>query len=222
MNRIFSLLVFALIPAMLWSQKKKLTHDDYDMWKSIKNYSMDALGKSIVYEIKPQQGDGLLYLYSTVTGESKSFERGISPKLSYDGNYLVFVVKPLYAETREAKRKEKTKDELPKYHVVVLDVNTGKTDTVKNASSFKMPEEDEGFLAIKLDDEVQKKKTKKKEKENGSSVEETKEKDVDKKPAKKTAKNRVIVRSLNGEISDTLNWVAQHNFAVKNSNLILN
>ena len=37
-------------------------------------------------------------------------------------NYLLYLLKPLYSETREAKRKELKKDEMPKAHLVVYDI----------------------------------------------------------------------------------------------------
>ena len=232
MNRFSILFALCLLPALFFGQKKKLTHDDYDQWKSISNYQISTNGNYVVYEINPLEGDGVLYVYDTKSDRTTSFERGSQAQLTYDESALVFMVKPLYAETREAKRTEKKKDEIPKSHLVILDLKSNATDTIENASGFKMPDEHEGWLAVKLDDEVKKKPVKKDKKEESGETEAEKEPEEkegekaeeedskDKKEKKKTPKKRVLVRNLEGSQQDTLSWVSEYEFATRSAHLI--
>ena len=228
MNKLFPLVIFLSIGFLAFGQKKKLTHEDYDHWKSIGAYSISQKGNYVNYEINPQQGDGTLYVYDVKTKETHSFERGYGAQISYEEGFMVFKMRPLYEETREAKRKEKKKNEMPKTHVVIVDLQTWGTDTIKNAKSFTMPEKHEGWLAVKLDDASKKKEEKKEKKEKEeaeSSKEETKEEtkkeeEKEAKPEKKTPKNRVLLMQLGEDYSDTLNWVSEFVFAAKQPELL--
>ena len=220
MNKQFLLLAFCALPLVFFGQKKKLTHDDYDQWQSISDYEISGNGKYVIYEINPQEGDGVLYVYDTELDQTSSFDRGTKAQITFNESALVFMVKPPYADTREAKRKEKKKDEMPKSHLVILDLSSRATDTIQNVSGFKMPEEHEGWLAVKLENESKKKPEKKDEKEEVAEeekkateeAEETEEEET-KGKKKKTPKNRVLVRNLNGQQQDTLNWVDEYVFA---------
>lgn len=230
MNRFLILFTLCIVPAMFFGQKKKLTHDDYDQWESISNYQISRNGNFVIYEINPQEGDGVLYVYDTQADRTVAYERGTKAQISHDEKAVVFMVKPLYKQTREAKRKEKKKEEMPKSHLVILDLNSRVMDTVKNVSGFKMPEEHEGWLAVKLEDEAKKKPEKKdkeekpEESENETENREAKETEEgaskDKKEKKKTPKNRVLVRDLNGTHQDTLNWVNEYVFAKTSAHLL--
>ncbi|MCT4622816.1 MAG: hypothetical protein N4A46_04270 [Schleiferiaceae bacterium] len=229
MNKFFTL--FALgITLYASAQKKVLTHEDYDKWKSIGSYDLSANGKYVRYEINPQEGDGNLYVYDANNDETKKFTRGYGAKFTHNNNYLVFKVKPEYAETREAKRKEKKKDEMPRNHVVVVDLNTWVMDTINEASSFKISEEYEGWVAIKLENKRKEKKDKSKDEKNSKEEESAEEKKSEKeksskekdekKSKKKIVKNRILLWELGGSKRDTIGWVNEYSFAKKSPRLL--
>jgi len=213
MNRIINFLFFiTLVPTVVLGQKKVLTHDDYDQWKSIKTYAISADGSLVVYQINPQQGDGKLYVYNTAEKTTTILPRGDRASISWDANYVVFEVLPLYAEVREAKRKELKKDKMPKSDVVILNVKTGVTDTIKNSKSYKMPKEHEGWVAVKLSPPETAKKEKNdtikdpQEKKSGHSPSPSPKRKAGKEP-------NLLIRTLDGTIIDSINSVDNYLFA---------
>ena len=58
-NKRLSILFLALIPLLVFGQKKPLTHADYDGWKSLRSPSITDNGEWIKYDINPQEGDGI-------------------------------------------------------------------------------------------------------------------------------------------------------------------
>ena len=56
--------------------KKPLTHDVYDLWKSVDGDSLSNDGKFLLYAVNPQDGDGVLHLRNLAQNSSKQFSRG--------------------------------------------------------------------------------------------------------------------------------------------------
>lgn len=54
------LLVFLSLFSGAYGQKKVLTHDLYDSWKSIRSPMLSKDGKWLAYQVAPQVGDGVL------------------------------------------------------------------------------------------------------------------------------------------------------------------
>ena len=51
------------------SEKRPLSHADYDRWESLKSYDMDGLGDLAFAIVAPQEGDGYMAVYQLATGE---------------------------------------------------------------------------------------------------------------------------------------------------------
>lgn len=153
------LLFFLFFQHSATAQKKPLTVADFDQWKSISNIKLSKDGSYALWQTEPQEGDGTLYLHTMANGKTRSFARASGARLTGDNQFLVFTVKPAYAVVREAKRKKTKKDDMPKDHLVVLTLATGKTDTIKNIDSYTMPAEEGNWLAVTLKVEESPKET---------------------------------------------------------------
>src|SRR5207342_1725875 len=94
--------------------KKPLDHTVYDSWKSIGERMISNDGKFVVYAVNPQEGDGELVIQNPVTKYKKVIPRGYSAVITEDSKFLVFKIKPFFQDTRQAKIKKKTPDEMPK------------------------------------------------------------------------------------------------------------
>ena len=76
--RRFSLVLFLVAPVLLagtgslWAQKKPLDHDVYDGWQSVAAIQLSPDGRLLSYEVRPQEGDGTLYLKNLATGEQET------------------------------------------------------------------------------------------------------------------------------------------------------
>ena len=94
--------------------KKPLDHSVYDQWESVANQKISNNGKYVLYQVKPQQGDGMLYLKTADNRTLRLIPRGDSALFTADSKYAVFQIKPPYQDVRQAKIKKKKPEDMPK------------------------------------------------------------------------------------------------------------
>lgn len=128
--------------------KRPLKHYDYELWKSIQLPQLSRDGKWAVYVIAPTEGDGTLYVRSTGSPTEYKIPRGRAPQLSPDSRFVVFTIAAPFAESEKA-RKEK-KPPLPSA-LGILDLTTGKTETIEKVRRFTLASEGSRWLAYQLE-----------------------------------------------------------------------
>lgn len=169
---LFVLLV--LLPAVLTGQKKPLDHTVYDEWESLGSTHITDNGNYISYEVNPQQGDGMLYLFDSKSGQKESFERGNGATFSPENNYFVYLIKPRYTETRQAKKDKKKPDEMPKNDLGIKVLDGDEIKVIERVKSFKIPEDEGNWMAYLKEKPLPEKK----EKDEEEAEEEEKEEPV--------------------------------------------
>ena len=145
------LLISFFVLQLSFAQKKSLDHSVYDGWQSVGERRLSNDGKWIVYSVNPQEGDNDLIVQSSDLKYKFTIPRGYSATVSEDNKYLLFRIKPLFKEVREARIKKKRPDDMPKDSLGILILGTDsiwKTARVKN---FRTPEESFGWVAYHLD-----------------------------------------------------------------------
>ncbi|MGB4936309.1 MAG: prolyl oligopeptidase family serine peptidase [Ferruginibacter sp.] len=150
MKKIF-LPAFLLVCLTVAAQKKPLTHDVYDGWKSLGEKLISSDGQYAVYAINPQEGDGELIIQQVITQEKTTIPRGYGSIITEDSRFVVFKIKPVFQDTRQAKIKKKKADDMPKDSIGIIEL--GKTGIVKMArvKSFKTPEKGFGWVAYQME-----------------------------------------------------------------------
>jgi dipeptidyl aminopeptidase/acylaminoacyl peptidase len=145
MNRFFIFIFF--LPLAVFGQKKPLDHSVYDGWQSIGERLISNNGKWVVYSVTPQQGDATLYLQSTenIAGK-RAIPRGYNAAITDDSRYVVFKIKPLYNETREARIKKKKPEDMPKDSIGIVELGKDGIVKVAKIKSYKVPEKAAGWL----------------------------------------------------------------------------
>ena len=146
-----------ILPALLLicltasAQKKPLTHDVYDGWKSLGERMISNDGQYAVYAINPQEGDGDLVIQNLATQEKKIVTRGYGAVITEDSRFVIFKIKPIFQETRQAKIKKKKADDMVKDSIGIVEL--GKEGVVKYArvKSFKTPEKGFGYMAYQME-----------------------------------------------------------------------
>ncbi len=128
--------------------KRPLKHYDYELWKSIQSQQLARDGKWVAYVIAPAEGDGTLFTRSTEGATEYKIPRGRTPQLTPDSRFVVFTVAPLFAESEKA-RKDK-KPALPSA-LGILDLTTGKTETIEKVRRFTLASEGSRWLAYQLE-----------------------------------------------------------------------
>lgn len=135
-------------PAPIPRPKRALQHYDYELWKTIGTPQLSRDGKWALYTIAPTEGDGTLFVRSTNGTTEYKIPRGRSPQLTADSRFVVFTIAPPFAESEKA-RKEK-KPPLPTA-LGILDLMTGKTETIERVRRFVLPSEGGSWLAYQLE-----------------------------------------------------------------------
>lgn len=107
-----------------FARKKPLDHSVYDSWQSTSAPTVSDDGRTLVYQVNPQEGDSRLFINDLVSGRELAVDRGASASISDDGNWAVFTIKPPFAETRKAKIMKKKADRMPKDSLGYVDLRT--------------------------------------------------------------------------------------------------
>lgn len=128
------LILFTLISACSFAQKKTIDHTAYDQWKRLSENELSRTGKFVTYEINPHKGDGYLYVYNVETAQLDSFVRGKGATISFDESYLVFTIKPGYDTLRNCELQKVDKKKWPKD---TLAVYVFATDSLMKLSGIK-------------------------------------------------------------------------------------
>ena len=122
MKRFFLRALAALCGTALQAQKP-LDHDVYDGWQSVAAVQLSPDGRLLSYEIRPQEGDGTLYVRDLSNGAEISVPRGTALKTAQDAAWGIFTVKAPFADTRQGKIDKKKKDEMPKDSLALIDLH---------------------------------------------------------------------------------------------------
>jgi dipeptidyl aminopeptidase/acylaminoacyl peptidase len=147
MSRILSsiFLLLTVYPAL--SQKKPLDPTVYDGWQRIGERVLTADGKYIAYTVVPQEGDGRLYIRATGDSYVKEIPRGANVDFTADGRFAVFLIHPLFKDTREARIKKKTPEQMPKDTLGWIELGTDSVVKVPRVRSYKLPDLQGDWLA---------------------------------------------------------------------------
>ena len=114
MRRALFFLSLFLMISPSFAQKKPLDPSVYDGWQHIGERVLSADGKYIAYTVVPQEGDGHLYIRATGDSYAKEIPRGANVSFTGDGRWAVFQIHPYFKDTREARIKKKTPEQMPK------------------------------------------------------------------------------------------------------------
>jgi dipeptidyl aminopeptidase/acylaminoacyl peptidase len=167
------LLISTSVLAQQTTQKRPLTHADYDSWRSIQGQQLSRDGKFIAYALVPQDGDGEIIVRALDTGKEWRHPRGAAPVnppvnpnaepptgpppfsgrpvFTADGRFVAFQILPTKAETEKAKREKRKPEDMPKNALGIMDLTTGEVARIERVKSFQVPENGAGFMAYLLE-----------------------------------------------------------------------
>ena len=145
------LCTFLLIINFFSAQKKPLDHSVYDAWQSVGSRLISNDGKWLGYYVDAQEGDGNLYLYSTINKTQQKFSRASKLFLTSDSKFAIFTVKPFYKDIKAVKDKKLKKDKLTKDSLYIINLSTNKIEKIANVKSYKSPFKGGSFVAYLLE-----------------------------------------------------------------------
>jgi dipeptidyl aminopeptidase/acylaminoacyl peptidase len=180
-KQVFVLLALAfLISAVAVAQQKRpLTRDDFDSWRSIQGQTISRDGKFIAYAAVAQDGDGEIIARNLATGKEWRAVRGAQPTfvpappggegpppvfgarlfITADSRFAVFQILPTKAETDKAKKEKKKPEDMPKNALGIMDLTTGDVTRIERVKSFQVPEDGAGFIAYLLEPKKEERRT---------------------------------------------------------------
>ena len=145
------LCTFLLIINFFSAQKKPLDHSVYDAWQSVGSRLISNDGKWLGYYVDAQEGDGNLYIYSTINKTQQKFPRASKLFLTSDSKFAIFTVKPFYKDIKAVKDKKLKKDKLTKDSLYIINLSTNKIEKIANVKSYKAPFKGGSFVAYLLE-----------------------------------------------------------------------
>lgn len=182
-------------------KKKTMTPDTYLEWNRIRSEKISNNGDWVKYHLQSEKGDKTLKIYNTRKETTYTFNRVGESAIDGDSRYVLFSMVPGYEHVRDLKRKKVDKKDMPKDTLCIYDLELKVLTKVPNVSSFKVPEKWKGYMAYLKDAEVSKdtlSKLPKESKKNGS---------------------KLIVLDLRNQVSDTLYYATDYQFAEDGSGL---
>src|SRR5688572_33489984 len=84
-------------------ERRPLTHDDYDQWKSLRGQTYSQDGNWVAFQIEPQWGDGVLEVKQATGSKLYRYDFASAPRFSADGRFVVFTQGKSKVEERNKK-----------------------------------------------------------------------------------------------------------------------
>jgi dipeptidyl aminopeptidase/acylaminoacyl peptidase len=151
MRKLLLPVLLLMCNVMLAQNKKPLTHDVYDGWKSAGERKISNDGNYILYAVNPQEGDGEMIIQNIKSGYKKIIPRGYNGIITEDSRYAVLKIKPAYQDTRQAKIKKKKPDEMSKDSLAIVLLGADSIIKISRIKSYKTPEKGANWLVYQLE-----------------------------------------------------------------------
>lgn len=144
------------------TEKKPLTLQDIMKFKAIQNPEISEKGDWVVYNTKPDRGNGEAIAYSINTGKTFTIHRGDKPVITTDSRWVATAVRPDAQELEKASKKKK-----PKTGMALLDTTSGELISFEKVKGFTFSVDSQWLVYRLFPEEKEKdeKKSQKKKKE---------------------------------------------------------
>ena len=167
------LIVLLALPFCVFGQKKPLDHSVYDNWKNVGGFDMTDDARYTLFYINAQEGDGCIVVHNLATNEQNTIPRGTSYKVTSDGKFAAFTIKPKFEESKTARLKKVKADKMPKDTLGIYNLYTKELKKFPYLKGFKVGREGKISLAFQTTppaDTSKSKKAPKKDKDEGSDL----------------------------------------------------
>ena len=147
---LLTLLFLTLLCTCASAQKKAITVEDMQQWNRIQDKQISASGTHVLYTLEKDLGDPIAVVYDAPAKKERRFPRLHRATLSYDGNYLIGLLKPGMDAVKAIKLKEKkkAKDKLKAMDtLLVWNLKDAQPLLIPNVRSFKTGERWSGQYA---------------------------------------------------------------------------
>lgn len=129
-------------------EKKPLTHDDYDHWKSLNRPVISSNGDWIGYQVNPQDGDGILCIHEIDAEITDTVVRGSGHVFSGNSEFIAYRIVPENERVRQAKIEDDKDEEELDDTLGVMTLGNRETTHFPDLKSFKVPPKGENWMAF--------------------------------------------------------------------------
>ncbi len=102
----FVLALLTAAASLVAQDRRPLTHDDYDQWKSLRGQTYTLDGSWVAFQIEPQVGDGVLEIKQTTGSLVYRYDFASGARFTEDGRFVVFTQGKSKVEERNKKIEE--------------------------------------------------------------------------------------------------------------------
>lgn len=208
----------ALLALQATAQKKPLTHDVYDDWKSIQSTNISNDGNWAAYAINPQVGDGVLEIRNINSEKLFRIERAGRYSFSKNSDFVIAAVNPEFQKERALKLKKTSNDKMPKDSLFILNLKSGEMKKVARIKNFQLPDESEQWVAY-LHEKPLEEKTKKEEKSEEGAEEKKEDAKEEKKPKSKSKGTELVLFNMTNGNEHRFAGVTEYQMAKKGNYL---
>ncbi len=132
-------------------EKKKLSHDDYDHWKTLSGIEISTDGDHVLYLVNPQRQDGDLFIMNRSNSQQTVVPRGARAAFAPGSGFAVFHIEPQQDVVRQAKVEKKKRDEMPKDSLGIFVMSSQQLIKYEDIISYRLPKESSDWLAFAID-----------------------------------------------------------------------
>jgi hypothetical protein len=201
------------------AQKKPITHDVYDDWKSIQSTNISNDGNWAAYAINPQVGDGVLEIRNINSEKIYRVERAGRFAFSDNSDFVVGTVNPEFQKERALKLKKTSAAKMPKDSLFVLNLKSGELKTIARVKNYQLPNESAEWMAYlhekPMDEKAGKKEEDAEEKEGG----EKEEKEEVKTPKSKSKGTELVLFNMKSGAEQRFEGVTEYEMSKKGNYL---
>lgn len=142
------LFLFAFAKAQS-QQKRALTHDDYDLWKSVRSVQLSDNGDILAYALRTTTGRGdSKVVVRNKAGQVREFATADNPSVTKDGRYVIMYEKVPYEAGRQEKKNEVKKKDRAKQKVLIYDTQSRTVDTIHRVKKYSMARDEHSYVLI--------------------------------------------------------------------------
>lgn len=153
MKQLVSLFAFTLFTlSALVAQKKPLTLDLHDEWKTMERFDLTPNGEYLVYEIAPLTGDGFVVIQELASLQADTVHRASGYKIDTENNYVAFMISPRHDSLRAMKLREVKEKDLPKDSLGIFVFSEDSVRIIPDVKSFEFSGKGSSYLSYTLEE----------------------------------------------------------------------
>ena len=151
MKRISLILCLGALSIVSFAQKKPLDHTVYDGWQSTRNTNVSDQGTFAIFQVEPQEGDGVLNIYNLKNNKKNVINRGYNAQITPNEKFVIGKIKPTFAQEKANKKNKNAKKKALNDSLFVAQLPQFNVENLGKIKSYKKGKESNTYFAYMPD-----------------------------------------------------------------------